>query len=159
MSDRVSEDPFRFFHRLRVRWGECDMQGIVFNPRYMEFVDAAFTEYWRTIGMPYPEAFLAGGTDTFMVAAQINYRDAARFDDELDIGIRTEYFGTTSFRIGFSIRRDGAILVEGAASYVNGGSVTRMPVAVPSVLVEKVVAFEHAPPERKQQRYPADNDV
>jgi acyl-CoA thioester hydrolase len=130
----VGEDPFRFFHRLRVRWGECDMQGIVFNPRYMEYVDAA----------------LAGGTDTFMVASQINYRDAARFDDELDIGIRTEYFGTTSFRIGFSIRRDGVTLVDGAASYVNGNKTTRAPLALPLALIQKVLAFERTPPQRKQ---------
>jgi acyl-CoA thioester hydrolase len=150
LNGAVSGDPYRFFHRLRVRWGECDMQGIVFNPRYMEYVDAAFTEYWRTIGMPYPEAFLAGGTDTFMVAAQVNYRDAARFDDELDIGIRTEYFGTTSFRIGFSIRRDGAALVDGAASYVNGNKTTRAPLALPLALIQKVLAFERTPPQRKQ---------
>ncbi len=145
----MSGDPYRFFHRLRVRWGECDMQGIVFNPRYMEYVDAAFTEYWRTIGMPYPEAFLAGGTDTFMVAAQINYRDAARFDDELDIGIRTEYFGTTSFRIGFSIRRDGATLVDGTGAYVNGDRTTRAPRALPEDLISKVDVYESTTPLRK----------
>lgn len=149
MNGAVSGDPYRFFHRLRVRWGECDMQGIVFNPRYMEYVDAAFTEYWRTIGMPYPEAFLAGGTDTFMVAAQINYRDAARFDDELDIGIRTEYFGTTSFRIGFSIRRAGAALVEGTAAYVNGHRTTRVPASLPVDLISKAEIFETTKPLRK----------
>jgi acyl-CoA thioester hydrolase len=145
----LSDDPFRFFHRLRVRWGECDMQGIVFNPRYMEYVDAAFTEYWRTIGMPYPEAFLATGTDTFMVAAQISYRDAARFDDELDIGIRTEYFGTTSFRIGFSVRREGATLVEGTAAYVVGDRITRAPQKLPAQLIGKVEIFEARKPLRK----------
>ena len=145
----MSGDPFTFSSRLRVRWGECDMQGIVFNPRYMEFFDAAFTEYWRAVGMKYPEAFLAGGTDTFMVAANITYRDAARFDDELDIFVRTEYFGTTSFRIGFSIRRDGAVLVEGQGIYVNGDRITRKPVPLPVALVEKVLAFERVAPERK----------
>jgi acyl-CoA thioester hydrolase len=145
----VSADPFRFFYPLRVRWGECDMQGIVFNPRYMEYVDAAFTEYWRTIGMPYPEAFLAGGTDTFMVAANIAYRDAARFDDELDIGIRTEYFGSTTFRIGFSIRRGGAELVHGTGAYVNGDRTTRAPTPLLPALVDKVTAFEYTPPLRK----------
>ncbi len=111
-------DPFRFMHRLRVRWGECDMQGIVFNPHYMALFDAALTEYWRTLGLTYPAAFLAHGVDSFMVSNTVNYRDAARFDDELDIALRTAYLGTTSFRIAFEIRRDGARLADGTATYV-----------------------------------------
>ena len=149
MSAEASNDPYRFSYRLRVRWGECDMQGIVFNPRYMEFVDAAFTEYWRTIGMPYPTAFLEAGTDTFMVAANTAYRDAARFDEELDIYIRTEYLGATSFRIAFSIRRDNAILVEGTAAYVNGHRTTRAPTKLPQALIDKVSAYETTLPARK----------
>lgn len=125
------------------------MQGIVFNPRYMEYVDAAFTEYWRELGLPYPEAFVADGVDTFMVAASIAWRDAARFDDELDICIRTEYFGTTSFRIGFSIRRAGAALVEGTATYVIGDKTTRAPKPLPAVLTGRVTRFEHTAPLRK----------
>jgi acyl-CoA thioester hydrolase len=147
----MNGEAYRFFHRLRVRWGECDMQGIVFNPRYMELFDAAFTEYWRTLGLKYPDSFIAAGTDTFMVAANITYRDAARFDDELDIGIRTDYIGITSFRIAFSIRRDGAVMVEGAATYVNGHHETRTPVALAQALIDRVVAFEHTPPLRKQK--------
>ena len=64
------------------------MQGIVFNPHYMAFVDVALTEYWRAVGMTYPAAFLAEGVDMFMVAARQAYRDAARFDDEIDVFLR-----------------------------------------------------------------------
>ena len=142
-------DPYRFSHRLRVRWAECDMQGIVFNPHYMMYVDVAFTEYWRALGMPYPQALLAEGLDNFMVTATLNYRDAARYDDELDIFIRTEYFGTTSFRIGFSIRRGDGVLVEGTAAYVTGDAETRRPRPLPAALVERVEHFEHVPPEKK----------
>jgi acyl-CoA thioesterase FadM len=84
-----------------------------------------------------------------MVAANIEFRDAARFDDELDICIRTEYFGATSFRIGFSIRRDGAALVSGAATYVIGHRETRAPMKLPAALIARVTAFETTPPLRK----------
>ena len=93
-------ESFRFFHPLRVRWAECDMQGIVFNPHYLMYFDVALTEYMRAIGLPYPAAFAAAGTDTFMVSAQIDFRASARYDDELRIGVRTAYFGTTSFPHG-----------------------------------------------------------
>ena len=42
-----AEQPARFSHRLRVRYGECDPQGIVFNANYMLYVDVVFTELWR----------------------------------------------------------------------------------------------------------------
>lgn len=39
--------PFEF--RLRVRYGECDAQGVVFNARYGDYVDIAVNEYIRTL--------------------------------------------------------------------------------------------------------------
>ena len=140
---------FRFAHRLRVRWGECDMQGIVFNPHYMAYVDVALTEYWRALGLVYPQAFAAEGCDTFMVAAAQNYRDAARFDDELDVRVRTEYLGSTSFRLAFEIRRGAAVLVDGTATYVLGDAVTRAPRPLIPALLRAIEAFEPVAPARK----------
>jgi len=38
--------PFRLL--LRVRYGECDAQQVVFNARYGDYVDVAATEFYRT---------------------------------------------------------------------------------------------------------------
>ena len=142
-------ESFRFSHRLRVRWGECDLQGIVFNPHYMAYVDVALTEYWRVLDLAYPQAFAAEGCDTFMVAATQTYRDAARFDDELDVRIRTDYLGTTSFRLAFAIQRAAALLVEGTATYVLGDAVTRMPRPLIPALLRAIAAYEPVTPARK----------
>ncbi len=131
------------------------MQGIVFNPHYMAYVDVALTEYWRALGLAYSEAFAAEGVDTFMVAASQVYRDAARFDDELDVSLRTEYLGTTSFRMGFVVCRAGAGLVSGQATYVVGDRITRAPRALPRAMVDRIEAFETVPPERKPHAAPA----
>jgi len=144
---------FGFSHRLRVRWGECDMQGIVFNPHYMAYVDVALTEYWRTIGLAYPAAFLADGTDIFMVAANQRYRDAAGFDDALDVCIRIAYLGTTSFRLEFEIRRSSAVLVDGAATFVVGDHTTRQPRPLSAGLLQLVSKFEPTPPDRKSPMF------
>ncbi len=141
--------PYRFFHPLRVRWAECDMQGIVFNPHYLMYFDVAFTEYMRAIGLPYPNAFAADDTDTFMVSIQADFRASARYDQEIAIFVRTAYFGTTSFRMAFSIRHDDEILVEGTATYVNGDRQTHAPRPIPTRLVDTVTHFETTPPERK----------
>ena len=33
---------------LRVRYGECDAQEVVFNARYADYIDIAMTEYFRS---------------------------------------------------------------------------------------------------------------
>ena len=39
-----------FVHELRVRYGECDPQGIVFNANYLAYFDHTVTELWRATG-------------------------------------------------------------------------------------------------------------
>ena len=47
--------PDPFTHELRVRYGECDPQGIVFNANYLLYFDVAFTELWRACVGPWQE--------------------------------------------------------------------------------------------------------
>ena len=145
----MPDTPYRFAHRLRVRWGECDMQGIVFNPHYMAFVDVGLTEYWRAIGLPYPDALMADGSDVFMVAASQQFRDAARYDDELDVLVRTVYLGTTSFRICFEIRRGDGVLFDGEATYVMADRATRQKRVLSRAVVDHITGYERVTPARK----------
>ena len=57
----MTRSEFRFFHRLRVRWAEVDMQKIVFNAHYLMYFDTAIADYWRAMALPYEEAMLALG--------------------------------------------------------------------------------------------------
>ena len=45
-------------HRLRVRWAEVDMQKVVFNGHYLTYIDTALADYWRAIGLAYPEGYV-----------------------------------------------------------------------------------------------------
>ena len=47
----MAKEEFKFKFRLRVRWGECDAQGIVFNAQYMNFIEVAQAEYFRNMGL------------------------------------------------------------------------------------------------------------
>jgi acyl-CoA thioesterase FadM len=47
------ERPFR--HRLRVRYVECDPQGVVFNVHYFTYFDVAMTEFHRETMGTYSE--------------------------------------------------------------------------------------------------------
>jgi acyl-CoA thioester hydrolase len=111
-------EPFR--HRLRVRWSECDLQGVVFYPQYLAYLDHTVTELWRAAVGPYTEMIPEHGVDMVVAEAGMRYRDSARFDDELEISATVTRLGSTSITTAFTIERisDGALLTEGELRHV-----------------------------------------
>jgi acyl-CoA thioester hydrolase len=101
--------PFAF--EQRIRFGECDPQGIVFNANYVGYFDHAFTELWREAFGSYG-AMVQRGID--MVVAEINltFSGSARFDDLVTIEITIETLGTTSMSSWLELRHDGESLVQ-----------------------------------------------
>lgn len=103
-----------FTHRLRVRYSECDQQGVVFNGHYLFYYDVALNELWRDRIGPYHE-MVSRGFDVVVAEATVRYRAAARFDDLLDIEMAVKHLGTTSlivapvFRVGDRVIADGEI--------------------------------------------------
>jgi acyl-CoA thioester hydrolase len=106
-----------FVHRLRVRFHECDPQGVVFYAQYFAYVDVALTEMWREAFGSYTEV-VAAGTDVVVVEAASTFRSSARFDDDLDVELRIDRLGTTSMAMATAIRRDDELLVEGRIVHV-----------------------------------------
>ena len=105
-----------FTHPLRVRWGEVDAQGVVFNPNYFVYADVAATEFLRQAGM-----VQADGPDlleSYVVDAHAQFRASGRFDDMLDIGVVVERIGRSSYVFRVDIARAGQTLVEVRMTYV-----------------------------------------
>ncbi len=145
-----------FRHRLplRVRWAEVDLQGVVFNGHYLAYCDVCITEYWRAIGMTYPAAFLAVGSDLFVRKATLEYHAPARYDDELEICGRTARLGTTSLLFKVEMYRRGQTatpLIAGELVYVNTDAASKSTLALPDVLRRQVRAFETTPPEERNE--------
>ncbi len=87
------KEDFRF--RMRVRFHECDGQEVVFNSRYGEYVDVAALEFSRVlIGAV---TTTKGGIDWRLVKQEMQWKSPARFDDQVDICVRTVSVGNTSF--------------------------------------------------------------
>jgi acyl-CoA thioester hydrolase len=122
-----------FVHRLRVRFHECDPQGVVFNAHYFAYFDIALTEMWREAFGSYGEV-VAGGTDVVVVEASASFRAPARFDDELDVELGIERLGTTSMTMATAIRRDGELLVDGRIVHVFVDTATMAKQAIPNEL-------------------------
>ncbi|MGC8113654.1 acyl-CoA thioesterase [Metapseudomonas otitidis] len=133
---------FTFLHPLRVRWAEVDPQGIVFNGHYLTYADVAITEYFRALGVRYPQDLIADGGDFFAVRTLLEYLSPARFDDTLTLGIRTRRLGGSSLTFALGIWRGEEALTSGEIVYVHTDATTRTSRSLPAWLREKVRGFE-----------------
>ena len=84
-----------FRHRIRVRYGECDPQGVVFNAHYLAFFDVVFTEFWREALGGYT-AMVDAGADMVVAESNLRFLSSAGFDDELEFEARVARLGTTA---------------------------------------------------------------
>ena len=109
--------PPSIVHRLRVRYGECDPQGIVFNANYLLYFDVAFTELWRAAVGPWQE-MVDRGVDAVVADASISFRAPARFDEELELRACVTRIGTTSITTQIDVTRQQSVLVSGTLRHV-----------------------------------------
>src|SRR4051794_4233372 len=106
-----------FQHTIRVRYQECDAQGVVYFARYPEYYDLALTELWREMLGSY-QAMVDGGTDLVVAQMSIEYHAPARFEDLIDVQLTVERLGETSMLSTYAIVRDGERLAEGGFRHV-----------------------------------------
>jgi acyl-CoA thioester hydrolase len=109
--------PEPFIHTLRVRYGECDVQGVVFNSHYLAYFDVSLTELWRAALGGY-QVMLDRGIDVVVAEAQVRFRGSARFDQELTLEMAIAHLGNTSIVSRHRIAHGGRALVEGTMVHV-----------------------------------------
>jgi len=106
-----------FVHEIRVRYGECDPQGIVFNANYLLYFDVVFTELWREAVGPWGD-MVERGIDAVVAEANVRYRSPARFDDVVELRAQVANLGQTSITTEIDVVRDGEVLVQGSLRHV-----------------------------------------
>jgi acyl-CoA thioester hydrolase len=132
--------PTDFKHPLRVRYGECDPQGIVFNANYLLYFDVAFTELWREAVGPWMEMG-ERGYDAVVGEAQLRFRAPARFDDELACVLAVARLGRSSITTGIRILRGEELLVEGELRHVVVSTETWRPVEMPAFIRDGLARY------------------
>lgn len=138
----MKRQDFRFFHRLRVRWVEVDMQKIVFNAHYLMYFDTAMADYWRALALPYEEAMLQLGGDLYVKKASIEYHGSARFDDRLDVALRCDRVGNSSTTFSGAIFRGDELLITCELIYVFADPASQSSKPVPDALRSLLTGFE-----------------
>ena len=106
-----------YVHELRVRYGECDPQGIVFNANYLLYFDVAFTEMWRAAVGPWQD-MVTRGFDAVVGEAHLDFRAPARFDEVLALRVQIERLGSSAIGTRIDVVRGEELLVRGRLRHV-----------------------------------------
>ena len=133
---------FRFFHRLRVRWAEIDMQKIVFNGHYLTYIDTAVTAYWGRAALPYDTAFHILGGELYVKKATLEYHASALMDDDLSVGMKCSRLGKSSMVFEAGIFRGDKLLISGELIYVFADPATQTSKPIPEALRNILLIFE-----------------
>jgi acyl-CoA thioester hydrolase len=123
---------------VRVRYAETDQMGIVYYANYFVWFEIGRTDWLRQTGWTYRE-MEAEGFALPVIEASCEYKQGARYDDELEV--RTRGALASGVRIAFDydiIRRgDGVLVATGRtvhATVDRTGRPVRLPARVKELL-------------------------
>src|SRR5215207_9431247 len=105
--------PTPFTTTRRVEFGDTDMAGIMHFANFFRFMEAAETEFLRTLGFSV-DGILDGKKWGFpRVSAACDYKKPARFEDVVTIAVTVERLGTRSvtYRHDFTNQRGEPLAV------------------------------------------------
>jgi acyl-CoA thioester hydrolase len=123
-----------FTHRLRVRFNECDPQGVVFNANWFVYFDVAFNELWRAAVGDYARYVAETGFDAVVGEATARFLAPARFDDEVELALTVVRLGTTALTTEITATVDGRVCVEGRLRHVVIATATGAKAPIPDDL-------------------------
>ncbi len=127
-----------------MRFGETDLQGVVYYANYLLFAEVGRIAYLRELDVVYERDLLAHGVDFTIGEARVRYHAPLRFDDEYDIKVRIGEIRHSSWTLEYAIdRADGLHCADVSTIQVmidrKSGRATRIPVALRQVLERQKV--------------------
>jgi acyl-CoA thioester hydrolase len=135
--------PFKFAALTRVGFSDTDAQGIVYYGRYLPYFDDARVEYHRHLELL---AFDAGASQFVMRASNVLYEAPARFDDLLEVFVRTKRIGTSSMANEYAAYRvdDDVLMCTAEQTMVLVEIDARCPTPIPDAYKNVIAGFEGA---------------
>lgn len=129
-----------YVHSIRIRYGECDMQKVVFNANYWVYCDDAIDHWIRKalaaeLGK---EAAVVEITDIdfdFMLkSVSGTWHSAVVFGETVNLHCSVSRWGNTSFDVKVDMRVDDESRFEAIITYVSVGVKSRTSSPVPEVV-------------------------
>ena len=99
MEECVEDHQFRL--EFQVRDYECDMQGVVNNAVYQNYLEHSRHEFIKTLGLDFAE-LTARGLNLVVIRAELDYKRSLRSGDRFWIGLTLERIS----RLRFAFRQE-----------------------------------------------------
>jgi acyl-CoA thioester hydrolase len=119
-----------FRQTIRVRYGECDMQQVVFNANYFAYVDDAVDQWVRCSLGDYHEH----GFDFMVKKITMEFASPARYAEELVLEVGVSRWGTSSFDVTVTGAVGERPVFTCIAVYVSTTPGAAAPIAIPEAV-------------------------
>ena len=125
---------------LRVPFGDCDMQGVAFNAKYLAYVDDCI-DIWFADIPGYLETW-----EAMVKKATVEWSSPARYRDVLECEPCVDRWGRTSFDVRVDGRVGDRHVFTATLVYVAIASKTHDPIEVPAVVRERLSSAQPTAP-------------
>ena len=140
----MAKSDFRFMTTVRVRWMECDAQGIVYNGAYLGYLEIGQAEYYRNLGFAIYIIPQSGYFDFAVVKSTQEFKAPAKVDEIIELHVRVSKIGNTSLTLNLEIYPEGSDrrLTSIETVYVGYDAATKSSIPVPDAIRQLVTHFE-----------------
>ena len=140
----MTKSDFRFMTTVRVRWMECDAQGIVYNGAYLGYLEIGQAEYYRNLGFAIYIIPQSGYFDFAVVKSTQEFKAPAKVDEIIELHVRVSKIGNTSLTLNLEIYPEGSdrLLTSIETVYVGYDAATESSRPVPDAIRQLVTRFE-----------------
>ena len=124
-----------YISKLKVRYSEVDRQNIVYNSHYLTYYDISLSEMLDSL-FDQEEYIKKTNNEFHTVAAQLNFKNPARLNDEVNIFTAIKKIGNSSITFTQEIYRDGSdeLINEAEIIWVNTNQDEMKPTSIPEDL-------------------------
>lgn len=125
-----------FRHPHRVTYAHCTVGNHVYYGRYLDILEEARGEFFRSLGVPFLQ--LQEADIIFpVIEANLRYKGMARYDDLLTIEVWLTEAAKVRLNFAYRVVCGDKLLLEGATSHVCTG-MNEKPKRLPEDLLEKL---------------------
>ena len=127
-----------FVHEIRVRYGECDMQRVVFNAHYLAYCDDAVDTWFRRVLTPNGEGFESLGFDFMLKTATITFDAPLVFGETAALECSVERWGNASFDVRVQGTAAGQPRFTTLITYVSVAPGANTPTRIPEIVRDRL---------------------
>ena len=140
----MAKTDFRFKTSIRVRWMECDAQGIVYNGAYLGYLEIGQAEYYRNLGFAIYIIPQSGYFDFAVAKSTQEFKSPAKVDEIIELYVRVSHIGTSSLILHLEIYPEDSdlMLTSIETVYVGYDAKTKRSKPVPDAIRQLVTQYE-----------------